>query len=130
MGNRLVSKTLGLISGLKYFIFQKDRTCQRSEEGQDLGRKRKGERQWVKEMQEGGHPFCAALFVWVPSSLPVYGKWRGTEHPRRLSYMQFPESLLLGSGGNQAPDHHSLPLLLTPRPQDRGGRVQKGWDEA
>lgn len=49
---------------------------------------------------EGGCPSCATLFVWVASSLPVYGKWRGTEHPR---YLQCPESLLLGSGGNPGP---------------------------
>lgn len=61
----------------------------------------------------------------VPSSLPVYGKGgRSTEHPRGLNYMQFTESLWLGSGGNPRLQTATPSLHFSlPRPQDRGERL-------
>lgn len=99
-GNRLVSKTLGLVSGLRCLISWKDRTCQRSEEGQDHERKKRGGETMGKGDAGRRTPLLCCSLCLGPIRPPVYRKWRGTARPRRLSYMPFPESLFLGSAGN------------------------------
>ena len=88
-----ISKSPGLISGLKYFIILKD-SIKGSGGGQDRGRKGEGVEGHADRRRRSSLPILPSL--WVQSTPPHptlphpgYGEVQGTEHPWGVSCRQF-----------------------------------------